>query len=175
LLFHILIILVLGSCGSPKSSQLAPKKVDTEVSEKSIHTLMEAWHHAAATADEETFFRLMSDDAIYLGTDKTERWEKAVFEKWAMPHFQKDSAWVFHAHDRVVYFSEDGQTAWFEELLDTWMGPCRGSGVLRHETNRDWKIAHYNLAMLIDNDDVREVIDLITKPTEPIPLLPNSQ
>lgn len=131
---------------------------------------MDNWHHAAAVADEDTYFGSMQEDAIYLGTDKTERWEKAVFEEWSSTYFQRDTAWAFTAHDRVIYYAKNSRTAWFEELLDTWMGPCRGSGVLTLNQG-NWKIAHYNLAMLIDNDDVEDVLQTIRdKPRPPLDL-----
>jgi len=127
--------------------------------EDAIHLLMDNWHKAAAQADEETYFNSMTDDAIFLGTDKTERWEKKVFEEWADPHFQKDKAWAFTSRDRVIYFHDDNRVAWFEELLDTWMGTCRGSGVVVL-TEDGWKIKHYNLALLVDNDKMDKVIEV---------------
>jgi beta-lactamase class D len=60
------------------------------------------------------------------------------------------------AIDRHVSLSEDGQLAWFDELLDTHMGLCRGSGVLI-KSGGEWKIAHYVLSATIPNDRMREV------------------
>jgi len=127
-----------------------------------IHQLMDNWHLAAATADEDVFFGSMTKDGIYLGTDESERWERDEMAVWAAPHFEKESAWSFTAYDRQVYFAEDGITAWFEEKLETWMGPCRGSGVVKL-INDEWKIAHYNLAMLVPNDKVDGFLKLIGK------------
>jgi hypothetical protein len=127
-----------------------------------VHKLMDAWHHAAAVADEDTFFGSMTADGIYLGTDATERWLRDEMKEWSKQYFAKESAWAFTAHHRQVYFSANGQTAWFEELLDTWMGPCRGSGVLT-KTNDGWKIRHYNLAVLVANDLIQDYIKLLPK------------
>ncbi|HHB77977.1 MAG TPA: hypothetical protein ENK85_01935 [Saprospiraceae bacterium] len=145
----ILIILIgLGSCMKPPSPTH---------SRQAIHLLLNNWHKAAATADEEVFFGSLTDDAIYLGTDPTERWTKSEFEEWSKTFFDRDTAWAFTPRDRVIYFSPDGKTAWFEELLDTWMGVCRGSGVLLL-TKRGWKISHYHLALTIENDKMKDVI-----------------
>jgi hypothetical protein len=38
-------------------------------------------------------------------------------------------AWSF-ALERHIYFDKTGKTAWFDELLNTQMKICRGSGVL---------------------------------------------
>jgi len=95
-----------------------------------------------------------------LGTDKTERWTKEEFMDWGMKYFtERDTAWAFTPFDREIYFSENGKTAWFEEQLDTWMGNCRGSGILEKDST-EWKIAHYNLAVTIDNDLINGFIEL---------------
>ncbi len=125
-----------------------------------IQRLMDNWHHAAAVADEDVFFGSMTPDAIYLGTDDSERWLRDDMAKWAQPYFDKESAWAFTAKDRELYFANDSQTAWFEERLETWMGPCRGSGVLQ-KTEDGWKLAHYNLAMLVPNDKVDDYLKVI--------------
>lgn len=130
--------------------------------EKEVNEFVDAWHKAAATADGTTFFRSMDKDCIYIGTDASERWERDEMQKWAKPYFQKDSAWDFTATKRDVYFSDDGVYAWFEESLDTWMGVCRGSGVLK-KTKNGWKFKHYHLSVTVPNDVVKDFISLVSK------------
>ena len=142
------VMIGLGSCVKPPSPSH---------SKSDINLLLNNWHKAAATANEDVFFGSMTPDAIYLGTDKTERWTRDDFEKWSKQFFDRDSAWSFTPRNRTIYFSPDGKTAWFEELLDTWMGVCRGSGVLLY-TKNGWKLSHYNLALTIDNDKMKDVI-----------------
>jgi hypothetical protein len=125
--------------------------------EKALHALLDAWHHAAAVADEDTFFGSMAPEGIYLGTDLSERWTTSYMAFWAKPYFEKESAWAFTAHDRHIYFNEAQTLAWFEEQLDTWMGPCRGSGVLRLYPE-GWKIEHYNLAVAVANDKMERYL-----------------
>lgn len=139
----------------------------TEVADdaKTIHSLMDNWHRAAATADEDTFFGSMAEDGIYLGTDATERWLRDDMREWSKEYFERESAWDFTAMERHVYFSEDGRTAWFEEELDTWMGICRGSGVLTL-TNDGWKIRHYNLAVTVPNEVIEGFIELVKNAPE---------
>lgn len=124
-----------------------------------IDTLVDAWHHAAATANFESYFDLMSEDAIFIGTDATENWNKKDFQAYAKPHFDKGKAWNFTVLERNIYFSTDKKTAWFDELLDTQMKICRGSGILTKVKNK-WKISHYVLSMTIPNDLSKEVIQL---------------
>lgn len=129
---------------------------------KDINSLMDNWHKAAATADEDLFFAgSMTEDGIYLGTDITERWLRDELKKWAKSAFDRDVAWAFTAKDRVIYFNEnDPNIAWLEESLDTWMGPCRGSAVVMR-VDGVWKIKHYNLAVAVANEVVEKYMKLI--------------
>ncbi|NNC82898.1 MAG: nuclear transport factor 2 family protein [Flavobacteriales bacterium] len=164
--------LVCTSCNPAQEQQ--PEPLDQTQEAARIHQLMDGWHQAAAQADEEVFFGNMSDSAIYLGTDKSERWLRDELRSWSARFFERDTAWAFTPYDRELYFSDTGRTVWFEELLETWMGPCRGSGVLTWAEGQ-WKIQHYNLAMLIDNEDVSEVLEIIQQPDVRPDSLPGSQ
>ena len=130
-----------------------------------VNNLLDKWHRAAATADEEVFFSSMTEDAVYLGTDPSERWMREEFRNWAKKHFERESAWDFKVNHREVYFAEDGNLAWFEESLDTWMGQCRGSGVVV-ETSKGWKIKHYNLSLTLTNDKMDAFRNLIDQPKQ---------
>jgi hypothetical protein len=78
---------------------------------------------------------------------------------FAKPFFDNKKAWNFTSLERNIYFSTDGKTAWFDELLNTQMKICRGSGVLV-KINNDWKIKHYVLSMTIPNDNTNEVVSI---------------
>jgi len=136
-----------------------PKK---KVTLESPDELMDQWHLAAAQADFDSFFNFMSADFIYLGTDPSERWTKKTFALFCQPYFDQGKAWDFKPNWRNWYYSEDHKTAWFEESLDTWMEECRGSGVLILEDGQ-WKIAHYNLTVLIENEKMKKFLKLRRK------------
>lgn len=126
-----------------------------------INTTLDAWHKAAAETNYNDYFEALTDDAIFIGTDATEIWSKSNFQAYAKPYFDKGKAWSFTALERHIYFSDDKKTAWFDELLDTQMKICRGSGVLVL-VNNQWKIKHYVLSMTIPNDNSDEVIKIKT-------------
>ena len=132
---------------------------NTDAEKLEINNVVDAWHLAAATANFESYFDLMSEDAIFIGTDATENWNKTDFQAYAKPHFEKGKAWNFTTLQRNIYFSADKKTAWFDELLDTQMKICRGSGVLTKVEN-EWKIAHYVLSMTIPNELSKDVIQM---------------
>jgi ketosteroid isomerase-like protein len=148
-LLVVLIIFCLSGCKSSMDQQT--------LSKANINATLDAWHKAAAEANYKDYFSLMTDDAVFIGTDATENWDKTAFQAYAKPHFDKGKAWNFTALERHVFFDKTGKTAWFDELLDTQMKICRGSGVLV-KIGKEWKIQHYVLSMTIPNDNSNEVI-----------------
>jgi len=150
-----LVMLFIIGCSSDRKN--------TETSKKAVNIVLDDWHTAASKADFNRYFdHFASDSAIFMGTDATERWNVSEFKTYAKPHFDSGDAWNFTAVERRVNIAEDGQTAWFDESLDTPnLGPARGSGVLVRQDG-DWKIAHYNLSIPIPNS----IADTVVKQVE---------
>lgn len=126
---------------------------------KEISQTLDDWHNAAATANFEAYFELMTSDAVFIGTDASENWQRSEFMRYAKPHFDNGKAWSFNAVERNIYPDESYHFAWFDELLDTQMKICRGSGVLRKEDGK-WKIAHYVLSIAVPNENVDALVKL---------------
>ena len=149
----VFLLIALVSCTTPPSE---PEN-RTE-----INQVLDDWHDAAAKADEERYFGHFAMEAVFLGTDATERWDVPAFRAYAHPHFAKGKAWTFRATRRDVTVGDSG-VAWFDEALETQnMGPARGSGVLLKDSGGRWKIAQYNLAITIPNErfsDVKKILD----------------
>lgn len=133
--------------------------LSAQTEEKAVSKMLDDWHKAAAEAKFDTYFSYMADDGIFIGTDATENWNLTQFKAFSKPYFDKGKAWHFTAVQRNVFFNATKDMAWFDELLDTEMKLCRGSGVLRKE-NGKWKIAHYVLSMTVPNDKIDAVIKL---------------
>lgn len=131
-------------------------KIVSDTLENRLDRKMLAWHKAAGEANYNDYFEPMDSNFIYLGTDPSERWTKSEFSEFCKPYFSKGKGWDFKTKWRNWYSSEDGNVFWFEELLDTHMGECRGSGVWKF-TDGEWKILHYNLALTIFNEKMEEV------------------
>ncbi|MEO0555842.1 MAG: nuclear transport factor 2 family protein [Bacteroidota bacterium] len=149
-------VLLLAACNASVKVEYDDPKADD------IHKILDDWHKAAADADFEKYFSYFENDSsIFMGTDATERWTIAEFKPWSKPYFDRGKAWSFKVTERVVYFSKDGKTSWFDEALDTPnLGPSRGTGVLIR-TSDGWKIAHYNLTVPIPNELVGNVVEQI--------------
>ncbi len=128
-----------------------------------LNRLMDNWHKDVAQIELEAYFEFMADDFYFLGTDPSERWSKAEFRAFCEPYFlEKKSTWDFKPIQRNWGISADGSTAWFDESLSTWMEECRGSGVIKR-INGQWKIVHYNLTVLIENEKMDKFIKLRKK------------
>lgn len=134
---------------------------NSAVAKKEIERVLTLWHKAAASANFDAYFGVMTDDATFIGTDATENWNKAEFEAYSKPYFDKGKAWSFYAIEHNVFVAPSGDIAWFDEVLETQMKLCRGSGVLQ-KIDGQWKLAHYVLSMTIPNDDADKVITLKT-------------
>lgn len=146
---------------SISSSQAQVKNSDKNIAaiKKQVTRTVHNWHKAASNANFDAYFNLMTNDAIFIGTDPSENWTTPEFKKFAKPYFDSGKAWSFSAIDRNIYVHENIGIAWFDELLKTHMGICRGSGVLS-KVDGKWKIHHYVLSMTIPNDNVEEVTQL---------------
>ena len=137
----------------------AASERDSEKEKAEVDALLDKWHSAAGEADFEGYFGFMGENSRYLGTDATENWNLEEFKEFSRPYFDRGRAWDFTALARNIYFSDSGKTAWFDELLDTHMGICRGSGVLSLQDG-EWEITHYVLSVTVPNEQVEEVTEL---------------
>ena len=130
--------------------------------EKTLDKIINEWHQNAANAAFDAYFSITTDDFIFLGTAPEERWKKKAFMTFCKPYFDKKTTWDFKPSDRLWNYSEDGNTAWFDESLETWMQGCRGTGILSR-IGGEWRLSYYNLHVLIENDKIQEFISLRKK------------
>lgn len=134
-------------------------KTDVVSENNQIYALLDNWHLAATEANYNNYFSKMDSLSIFIGTDASENWSKTEFESFSKPYFDDGKAWDFKAIERNIYLNDDGNFAWFDELLNTWMGVCRGSGVLEKKDEK-WKLKHYVLSVSIPNEEIQKVIDI---------------
>ncbi|HIF74562.1 MAG TPA: protein with SnoaL 3 domain, NTF 2 superfamily [Porticoccaceae bacterium] len=112
-----------------------------------VNNILDAYHVAAAEANWESYFQLMSDDGVFLGSDAGERWTKAEFRAYA----SRSNGWDYLPEIRNVNFTPDGGSAWFDEILQSASyGTSRGTGILI-KTEQGWKISQYALTFPIPN------------------------
>jgi len=119
---------------------------------QAVEDVLNNLHLYAAEAKGQEYFDLFAADAIFFGTDIGERWEKNAFQKYGLARFGTGKGWTYHMTERNIYFSDDDQTCWFDELIrNDKYGQLRGTGVLKL-VNQEWKIVQYNLVLPMPND-----------------------
>lgn len=127
---------------------------------RAVEAVLDDWHDAAAAADFDRYFGHMTPDAVFMGTDATERWTRAEFEAYAKPHFDAGRGWSYTPIERHVVVR--GDVAWFDERIrNDSLGECRGTGVLVRSNGGVWRIAHDSLTIPIPNELAGEVTDRI--------------
>lgn len=144
------ILLPLVSCGQPSVA-------DTDL----ISAVLDEFHDAAANGDKTRYLNQMTDDAVFMGTDETERWPKHPdFTDYVDMRFVDGRGWTYHSVDRNVQISDGGDVAWFDEVVfSETNGRFRGTGILVRDADQ-WRIAHYAFSFLIDNEHWEAVIAL---------------
>ena len=136
-----------------------------KVTEDEIGKVLNTFHQAAADANQVLYFSLLDEQAIFLGTDGSERWNKNEFSDFVTPYFSKGQGWLYQPSQRNITIvppsNSNEQLAFFDELLENNnYGQCRGSGVLRL-TSSGWKILQYNLSIPVPNGIASDVVDKI--------------
>jgi hypothetical protein len=126
---------------------------------QAIESMLDSLNVAATESNFDRYFSFFAEDGVFMGTDATEYWNKPAFMVWAKPYFDKKQTWNFVALKRNIYMDQSGRTAWFDELLDTQMKICRGSGVVSKEGGQ-WKVRQYVLSMTVPNSQVDPVVRL---------------
>lgn len=132
---------------------------------KELDLLIDAWHVAAAQGNFDGYFGVTTEAFVFLGTAPGERWSQEAFMAYCKPYFDRGKAWDFKPYNRVWTYAKNGKTAWFDEDLNTWMGGCRGTGIVQ-KIKGEWKIVYYNLHVLIENEKMDAFITLRKLPVE---------
>ncbi len=146
--FFVSALILLASC-SPNSVLVSDDHL------KDLNALLDGLHQDAHEGNFNTYFSRYSSDAIFLGTDKTERWTLEKFKDYARPAFDDGHGWTYLVLERN--WEGDGNIRWFDEILfNEKLGHCRGTGVVKL-IDKEWKIVHYALTMLVPNSIAADV------------------
>ena len=120
-----------------------------------IDALLDGLHRDAHEGNFKPYFDRFSADAVFLGTDKNERWTIEEFKAYAKPAFADGHGWTYDLVERN--WEGVGDIRWFDEILfNEKLGHCRGTGVVEL-INNEWKISHYALTMLVPNSIAADI------------------
>jgi hypothetical protein len=154
-----LITLAIGAAAGSAltlSSANAQRAANSVSDWDEIDAVLTDFHAAAADADFVRYFDHFATGALFLGTDKFERWTVEQFMEYADPHFAAGNGWVYELEDaedaREIVIGHDADVAWFDErLVGAKYGSSRGVGAMVKEMG-EWKIAIYGLHFPIPNE-----------------------
>lgn len=122
---------------------------------------LDALHAAASRADGPVYFALFTPDAVFIGTDASERWDLPAFRAYCEPYFAKGQGWTYVPTERHVVLGPAGDVAWFDERLQNEKyGEVRGSGALVLHDGR-WLIAQYVLSMPVPNSLAADLVQRV--------------
>jgi len=158
-LLCLMLGLILGLTACANTASQTTSQTTSEATD--IAETLDSLHNRAAAADFDGYFALYAEDAVFMGTDRTEVWPLVDFKAYTKPHFSKGNGWTYVPTERQVHINAG--TAWFEERLQNEKyGEVRGTGVLVR-TAAGWKVAQYNLTLPLPNElfseIARQVID----------------
>lgn len=164
LLAFVVSLVACATC--PEPTPIVPNAEASSVGRDAVDAVLDDWHAAAAGSDLPRYLSHFTTDAIFLGTDATERWTVEQLRAYAEAPFEAGRGWRMRAVRRDVVVR--GDVAWVDEDLDAVnLGPARGRAVLVREADV-WRIAHYDLAITVPNerfDAVRAAI--VGEPSAP--------
>ncbi len=153
--------LLVTSCVAVLVTSAPPAPDDHPAAVPAVEKVLDTLHDAASKADGKRYFSCFAPDAVFFGTDATERWTIDQFRAYAQARFDQGTGWTYHPRKRHVFLSRDRKTAWFDETLhNAKYGECRGTGVLVKRGD-GWKITQYNLTIPIPNEIALEVVERI--------------
>lgn len=128
---------------------------------EAVNKVLDQFHVAAAQANFSDYFSLLSEDAIFLGTDAKERWTKQTFKEYVKPYFDKGQGWTYEKITRNISKTNNGNIVFFDELLsNSFYGTCRGSGIMVKQQG-EWRISQYSLSVMVPNEISKTVVGSI--------------
>ena len=140
----LIVTLTVAACASAGSTR------DDGAARADIDAVLDDFHRAAGEGDANRYLGHFAGNGVFFGTDETERWTLQQFEPYVRDRFA-DGGWGYTPRGRTVFISDDGGTAWFDEMLDGRSGvTARGTGVLVRRGD-GWKVAQYNFSVPFPN------------------------
>ncbi|MEX0692754.1 MAG: nuclear transport factor 2 family protein [Gemmatimonadales bacterium] len=156
------LVLVAGAAACAVAEE-APPSFDHAEQTRNVSHVLDSLHAHAAAANGQAYFALFAPEAVFFGTDITERWTLEQFRGYAMGRFDQGTGWTYilRPGTRNVEFDPSGTVAWFDEILDNAnYGETRGTGVIRL-VDGAWRIAQYHLTIPVPNDLASRVVGMI--------------
>ena len=164
---HFLIaILLVGILSQAAMHSASAQSAESTESKQAIVELLKKCRRAAEHADADAYFGCFDKKGIFFGTDGNERFTLPQLKAFLGPYFAQGIGWKHDVKQRHVYVGPHDEIGWFEEQTErVRIGPMRTTGVVR-KTDNGWKIVQYNVAIVIPNEAVEQIVAIICKTEE---------
>lgn len=138
-----------------------------------IEAALAEFHAAVGAGEESRVVASLAPEAVILGLDPAQRWDRQGFVRWLIARDEKaigksrslgTKAWTAAVRSRSITPGVSGEFAWFDEQLrhPEW-GDLRGSGVAIR-LQGGWFIAQYHLALAIPDESSGRILGALKDP-----------
>lgn len=88
-----------------------------DIDHSDVNVVLDEWHHSASVGDLHTYIQSMTEGAVFMGTDESERWTRDELQSYAEKYFKDGQGWTYHPRDRFVRTNAYGDIAWVDGLF----------------------------------------------------------
>lgn len=137
--------------------------VDIEAEEVALNKIMDNLFSAAKVGDQTIFVSLLTEDALFCGTDPSEFWNKQHFVDLSKQDSNGPAPDFKFIGDRKIKIASDANSAIIvTQLLAAW-SPKIPIRVVYHfvKTNDNWMILFGNVAFIPKNEDIQKLNEAI--------------
>ena len=133
--------------------------VDIEAEKAALNEIMDNLVSAAKEGDQSVFVSLLTEDALFCGTDPSEFWNKQYFVDRSKKVGTNPAPDFEYIGDRKIKIASDGNSAIIvTQFMIAW-SPKIPLRMVYHfvKTNDNWMILFGNVAFIPKNEDIKKL------------------
>jgi hypothetical protein len=137
--------------------------VDIEAEKATLNEILDKLISARESGDRSTFLSLLTEDALFCGTDPSEFWDKQYFVDRSKRDSTDPAPEIKYIGDRKIMVSADGNSAIVVmQFIIPW-SPKIPLRTVYHfvKTNDNWMILFVNVAFIAKNEDIKKLNEAI--------------
>ena len=137
--------------------------VDIEAEKAALNEIMDKINSEAKDGDQTVFVSLLTEDALFCGTDPSEFWNKQYFVDRSKQDSNDPTPEFKYIGDRKIKVATDGNSAIIVNQLMTAWSPKIPLRMVYHfvKTNDNWMILFVNVAFIPKNEDIQKLNEAI--------------
>ena len=138
--------------GAAPAPEVPASRDEGDETHRAIDQALTDLYRSSAASDFDGYFGHFTGDAIFVGTDRRERYSIPQVMALVRPSFAAGRRPDTRPLARHFTVSEDQRWAWFDEdLRRESLAPMRSTGLLRRQ-GESWKLVQYTLSFMVPNE-----------------------